>query len=506
MAGFLGRLSQGMGGGSQEEEDINAPITFSRARAHPPLSSNVGTFGSTDTGLRRNWVEGSWASGSRYGRLEKAPSRPFLSIILISAFFIFAMVASIMWYDGKDQFNLNNMLPWSTGGRGSGSRPSAGSGRARGRGETRRVEEANEKLKFKYHEALRDVRGLESKVGELEHLARENSRKVQHTTRGGQDGALVEEKLKYEAAEREVDALESKVEKLEREALKQKMSMRQGQASDLGRASKEISNLQDTMERLEELEARRSREQRMSEKQIAALEKENEQLELSLEDREQDKQEIKALTDKVEELSRNSAAARRSRESGEIKKIEEAIKAHLKTEEDRVAKLTRQQIKLKAELEAARAEAQQYRKPQPAPRRKRAQSSLHLGPSNDLESTGKRLSYADEVQQKEKKEEENISRQASRMMNHREEERGLDKRHRKMLEDMERSQEMRDRTADQAADRDLKVREKEIDKLLGTNTNCPGPDCMTKKVDPSIVQATDYARSRFASGGKLRFQ
>ncbi|EKX42034.1 hypothetical protein GUITHDRAFT_141507 [Guillardia theta CCMP2712] len=488
MAGFLGRLSQGMGGGSQEEEDINAPITFSRARAHPPLSSNVGTFGSTDTGLRRNWVEGSWASGSRYGRLEKAPSRPFLSIILISAFFIFAMVASIMWYDGKDQFNLNNMLPWSTGGRGSGSRPSAGS-----------VEEANEKLKFKYHEALRDVRGLESKVGELEHLARENSRK---------DGALVEEKLKYEAAEREVDALESKVEKLEREALKQKMSMRQGQASDLGRASKEISNLQ---------------EQRMSEKQIAALEKENEQLEvrrewreprdmtstsvqLSLEDREQDKQEIKALTDKVEELSRNSAAARRSRESGEIKKIEEAIKAHLKTEEDRVAKLTRQQIKLKAELEAARAEAQQYRKPQPAPRRKRAQSSLHLGPSNDLESTGKRLSYADEVQQKEKKEEENISRQASRMMNHREEERGLDKRHRKMLEEESgHGKEPGDARQDGGSS-SRQVREKEIDKLLGTNTNCPGPDCMTKKVDPSIVQATDYARSRFASGGKLRFQ
>eukprot|EP00960_Hanusia_phi_P052875 761711-Hanusia_phi.AAC.3 len=82
-------------------------------------------------------------------------------------------------------------------------------------------------------------------VGELEHVVRENSRvaKQQGSLRG-QDGALVEEKLKYEAAEREVDALESKVEQLEREALKQKMKMRQGQ---------------DTMERLEELEVRRSK-------------------------------------------------------------------------------------------------------------------------------------------------------------------------------------------------------------------------------------------------------
>mmetsp|Transcript_28940 Transcript_28940/g.65586 ORF Transcript_28940/g.65586 Transcript_28940/m.65586 type:complete len:492 (-) Transcript_28940:31-1506(-) len=491
MSSFLGRLSQGIGGVSQDEEDINSPIAFSRGR---------------DTGLRRNWVEGSWASGSRSGRPEKSPSKPFLSIILISAFFIFAMVVSVMWYGGKDQFNLNNMLPWSSGETSSSSRPSLGSERMRGREEQSRAEEANAKLRYKYHEALRDVRGLESKVGELEHVVRENSRvaKQQGSLRG-QDGALVEEKLKYEAAEREVDALESKVEQLEREALKQKMKMRQGQASDLGQASKEISNLQDTMERLEELEVRRSKEQRMSEKQIAALEKENEKLELSLEDREQDKQEIKALTDKVEELSRNSAAARRSRESGEIKKIEEAIKAHLKVEENRVAKLTRQQIKLKAELEAARAEAQQYRKVQKNARRRPVRSFRPIRRSN-REGTGKHLSYEDEVQQKEKKEEENISRQAARMMDHREEERGLDKRHRRMLENMEKSQEVRDRRADRAADRDLKVREKEIDQLLGTNTNCPGPNCMTKKVDPSIKQATDYARSRFASGGKLRFQ
>eukprot|EP00960_Hanusia_phi_P052876 761711-Hanusia_phi.AAC.4 len=56
MSSFLGRLSQGIGGVSQDEEDINSPIAFSRGRGRPSLSSNVSNFGSTDTGLRRNWV------------------------------------------------------------------------------------------------------------------------------------------------------------------------------------------------------------------------------------------------------------------------------------------------------------------------------------------------------------------------------------------------------------------------------------------------------------------
>jgi len=108
------------------------------------------------------------------------------------------------------------------------------------------------------------------------------------------------------------------------------------------------------------------------------------------------------------------------------------------------------------------------------------------------------LSYAAEVQAKENDEEKRIKRQANRMLSRHAEEAGLDSRHRKMLRQLEHQKSQRDRTADRAADRDLAARDKEIDAMLGSNTDCPGPGCMVAPKDPAVTEATRYASSRFA--------
>jgi hypothetical protein len=141
----------------------------------------------------------------------------------------------------------------------------------------------------------------------------------------------------------------------------------------------------------------------------------------------------------------------------------------------------------------------------------------------------KGMSYAAEVQAKENDEEQRIRRQADRMQSRSAEEAGLDSRHRKMLRELEHEKSSRDRTADRAADRDLAARDKatysqkfskilyivplygkysraltcvnlcqEIDAMLGSNTDCPGPGCMEPPKDPAVAEATKYASSRFA--------
>ena len=99
---------------------------------------------------------------------------------------------------------------------------------------------------------------------------------------------------------------------------------------------------------------------------------------------------------------------------------------------------------------------------------------------------------------KEDAEEKRIARQAGRMLSRRAEQVGLDARHRKMLRHLEHEKSERDLKADKAADRDLAARQAEINDMLGSNSDCPGPGCMRSPKDPALLQATSYASRRFA--------
>lgn len=64
---------------------------------------------------------------------------------------------------------------------------------------------------------------------------------------------------------------------------------------------------------------------------------------------------------------------------------------------------------------------------------------------------------------------------------------------------MERQDAHRVSRASHAADADLKKRDKEIDDIMGSNSNCPGPDCMLDrpKEPKAVADAKSWASKRY---------
>jgi|SaaInl85LU_5_DNA_1037374.scaffolds.fasta_scaffold200188_2 hypothetical protein len=71
---------------------------------------------------------------------------------------------------------------------------------------------------------------------------------------------------------------------------------------------------------------------------------------------------------------------------------------------------------------------------------------------------------------------------------------------------MERQNERRVSRASHAADADLKKRDKEIDDIMGSNANCPGPDCMLDrpKEPKAVREAKSWASNRYSTGASSR--
>jgi hypothetical protein len=69
---------------------------------------------------------------------------------------------------------------------------------------------------------------------------------------------------------------------------------------------------------------------------------------------------------------------------------------------------------------------------------------------------------------------------------------------------MEQQDAQRVSRASHEADADLEKRGKEIDDIMGSNSNCPGPDCMLDrpKEPKAVREAKSWASNRYSTSSR----
>jgi len=102
-------------------------------------------------------------------------------------------------------------------------------------------------------------------------------------------------------------------------------------------------------------------------------------------------------------------------------------------------------------------------------------------------------SYTDEVERKERAEEKHIEKRASQLAKEssKVDVVGLDAAHRKVLREMKDKIHEQNEEARVKGEQDYLRREKEIDSLLPSDTNCPGPDCLVSRSPHASARAAE---------------
>mmetsp|Transcript_57593 Transcript_57593/g.141220 ORF Transcript_57593/g.141220 Transcript_57593/m.141220 type:complete len:321 (-) Transcript_57593:138-1100(-) len=101
--------------------------------------------------------------------------------------------------------------------------------------------------------------------------------------------------------------------------------------------------------------------------------------------------------------------------------------------------------------------------------------------------------YAQDVQRKEKAEEDNIQKRVASMEKAAAhvDVAGLDSRHRQILRDMKREIHQENHLARQRANKDLLARQAEINSLMPSDDDCPGPKCLLSSQPHSPARAAE---------------
>lgn len=523
MAAVLDRISA-LWRQTPADDDINEPV-YAGTERQPPVSfiaanQSTSSFGNYPPN-RRTWAEGSWATPAKPRSKWCSPSIAnvfVLSLLAISVPFLFSFLG--------DRSSLNSFMKDVSSFAGSSSSDAPRSAAARGpprlqRAQQRRhLEEAEKELKREMERRKEGEREEQQQHAGWQKHEQEQEQQEQHVggARGEKD-ARGEARTKVLGAAKEIAELDSKISHLQEASkmamLRGRMEGRDEQETQLESAEAEIARLDKLLDRLQEQERARLKNNQEERRRVSALEKENEALERGVMDKDEDRKEIEQLTQRVAQLSLHLSQRKQIHRTGEAARIKNALQAHLEQEAAKVKALTQKEIALKAQLEAAhqelvaskvKARAAEHRQQRHAQDLHRHAQDLHSSlrehrHASSASSDGVKkphLGYTAEVEAKEKAEEDRITRQANAMVDKETEEAGLDEKHRRMLENIERRKAARDRQADNAGSRDLQAREKEIDDMLGTNTNCPGPNCMAPHVSKSLQDATKYASSHYA--------